>query len=123
MCRASETARYMFGVSYETDIRLMHHEPGEMSQRPLDQAASETAAAIRDLAPVPAQGNVAVISHGGNIFKGTGLRLSEGEIGVVQVDESGAITLISQFSGSTLGFYVRMKEEEAKTEASKSAQP
>ena len=123
MCRASETARYMFGVDYETDARLMHHEPGEKSKRPLDQAASETAAAIRELAPLPALGNVAVISHGGNIFKSTGLRLSEGEVGVLQLDESGAFTLIGQFTGSTLGFYVRMKEQEAKREGSEGKQP
>ncbi|MEM6858678.1 MAG: hypothetical protein AAF559_12470 [Pseudomonadota bacterium] len=120
MCRASETARYLFGSDYETDARLMHHEPGEMSKRSLDQAASETAAAIRELAPLPAGSNVAVISHGGNIFKGTGLRLSEGEVGVLQIDEIGAFTLIGQFTGGTLGFYVRMKEEEAKREAGES---
>ena len=113
MCRATETARYMFGVDYTTDARLMHHDPGEDSSRPLDLAARETAELVSELAPLSGEGNIALISHGGNIFMSTGLRLSEGEVGILRVDENGKATAISQFSGSTLGFYVRMKQQEA----------
>ncbi|MEM7688421.1 MAG: hypothetical protein AAF291_05315 [Pseudomonadota bacterium] len=113
MCRSAETARYMFGVDYETDARLMHHDPGADSARPLDKAAQETRELIASLGPVSAGGNIALISHGGNIFKSTGLRLTEGEIGVVRVGEDGAIETLGQFTGSTLGFYVRMKQDEA----------
>lgn len=113
MCRSSETARYMFGVDYEVDGRLMHHDPGPDSKRPLDNAAKETGELIREMMAVPAGGNVALISHGGNIFKSTGLRLTEGEIGVLRVDESGEISVLGQFTGSTLGFYIRMKQAEA----------
>lgn len=113
MCRAAETARYMFGVDYTTDARLMHHNPAENSDRPLDQAAQETAELVSELAPISRGGNVALISHGGNIYEGTGLRLSEGEVGVLSFDESGKATPIGQFTGSTLGFYVRMKQAEA----------
>ena len=118
MCRAAETARYMFGVDYTTDARLMHHDPAENSDRPLEQAAQETAELVRELAPLSDEGNIALISHGGNIFEGTGLRLSEGEVGILGLDDSGQATPIGQFTGSTLGFYVRMKQaEEAKAEA------
>jgi len=112
MCRAAETARYMFGVDYETDPRLMHHNPDEDSDRPLDQAAKETAQLVSGLAPVGGQGNIVLISHGGNIFKGTGLRLTEGEVGVLRFDENGKAIPIGQFTGSTLGFYVRSKQAE-----------
>ncbi|MDJ0977431.1 MAG: hypothetical protein QNI87_02755 [Erythrobacter sp.] len=116
MCRATETARYMFGAEYETDNRLMHHDPGAQSKRPLDQAARETSEVIDELAPVLADGNVALISHGGNIFKSTGLRLTEGEIGVLQLDEQGKAIAMGQFTGSTLGFYIRMKQAEEASE-------
>lgn len=119
MCRAAETARYMFGVGYETDDRLMHHNPAKDSDHPLSKAAQETASVLGEITQIAKGSNVALISHGGNIFKSTGLRLGEGEIGVLQVSEAGEIKAIGQFTGSTLGFYVRMKQaEKAKSEQS-----
>lgn len=112
MCRGAETARYMFGVNFDMDMRLMHHDPSPDSKRPLDQAAKETRELISELASFSDDTNVALVSHGGNIFKSTGLKLTEGEFGVLKVDEKGEITVIGQFTGSTLGFYIRMKQAE-----------
>lgn len=113
MCRSAETARYMFGVDYEIDKRLMHHDPAENSDRPVEKAGEETAAVISELEALKLTGNVALVSHGGNIFKGTGLSLFEGEVGVLERDENGEFKGIGSFNGRTLGFYVRMKQLES----------
>lgn len=109
MCRSAETARFMFGVDYETDARLMHHNPGRDSDRTLDQAASEVREVLKGIAPGMEGTNIAIISHGGNIVKVAGLRLSEGEIGVLKLDQAGAVKAVGQFMGSDLSPYARRK--------------
>lgn len=105
MCRSAETARYMFGVNYEHDERLMHHEPG--GSRTLDIAASEVQTLLGELAPGLEGTNIALITHGGNIYRATGLRLTEGEIGVLRVTDEGDIIALGQVTGSGLGFQAR----------------
>ncbi|HEV7353667.1 MAG TPA: hypothetical protein VGN74_11125 [Brevundimonas sp.] len=100
MCRTTETARYMFGT-YEIEPRLIHPNPGVPGGRDVNQAGEELAALLRAL---PREsGNVAIVSHGGNIVRATGLRLAEGEIGVVRVQPDGSIVAVGQLPGSDLG--------------------
>ncbi len=105
MCRSAETARYMFGVDYELDTRLMHHDPD--GERNLDVAEAEVRALLGELAPGLPETNIALVSHGGNIFRVSGLRLTEGEIGVLQLGEDGSVTALGQITGSGLGFFAR----------------
>ena len=105
MCRSAETARFMFGVDYESDLRLMHHDPN--GERTLDIAAEEARALLGEIAPGLPKTNIALVSHGGNIFRVSGLRLTEGEIGVLRLDEDATITVLGQLTGSDLGFAAR----------------
>lgn len=116
MCRSAETARFMFGVDYETDPRLMHHDPGPQSARTLDQAALELNDVLGELAPGLEGSNIAIITHGGNIQRLTRLRLSEGEIGVFKLEDDGTATAYGQLMGSDLGPYARRKLAEAMEE-------
>ncbi|MEM6907553.1 MAG: hypothetical protein AAF494_02650 [Pseudomonadota bacterium] len=109
MCRSAETARFMFGTGYETDTRLMHHDPDPEGGRDLEKAVEELREMLREIAPGEAGTNIALISHGGNIVKVSDLRLSEGEIGVLELDESGTATALGQFMGSDLSVYARRK--------------
>ena len=111
MCRSAETARYMFGVDYELDARLMHHEPG--GARNLDVAEAQGRALLSELAPGLPDTNIALVSHGGNIFRVSGLRLTEGEIGVLRLEESGEMSVLGQITGSGLGFFARWALEDA----------
>ncbi|MEL7042264.1 MAG: hypothetical protein AAGL90_12120 [Pseudomonadota bacterium] len=105
MCRSAETARFMFGVGYESDARLMHHDPN--GERTLDIAAEEVRALLSELAPGLPDSNIALVSHGGTIFRVSGLRLTEGEIGVLSLDETGTVVALGQLTGSDLGFLAR----------------
>jgi len=107
MCRSAETARFMFGVNYETDARLMHHDPGEESRRDLPQAASELGEVLGEIAPGLDRSNIALITHGGNIQQWTRVALSEGEIGIFKLDETGEATFYGQLMGSDLAPYAR----------------
>lgn len=109
MCRSAETARYMFGVEYETDTRLMHHDPAEGATRNLDAAEVELRELLSELSPGLEGSNIALISHGGNIFRVSGLRISEGEIAVLRLGPNGEIEALGQFMGSDLGPFARMK--------------
>ena len=111
MCRSAETARYMFGVDYEHDTRLMHHDPG--GARTLDVAEAELRALLGELAPGLPDANIALVSHGGNIFRVSSLRLTEGEIGVLRIEDTGDITVLGQITGSGLGFLARWALEDA----------
>ncbi|MGB3471053.1 MAG: hypothetical protein WBA51_09555 [Erythrobacter sp.] len=110
MCRSAETARYMFGVNYETDNRLMHHDPE--GQRNLDIAASEVRELLVELSPGMPDTNIALITHGGSILRATGLSLSEGEIGVLTLGEDGTINAVGHFMGSDLSPYARRLMQE-----------
>ena len=71
------------------------------SGRDVVAAGEELAALLRAL---PRDGgNVAIVSHGGNIARATGLRLAEGEIGVVRVEANGTIVAVGQAPGSDFG--------------------
>ncbi len=111
MCRAAETARYMFGVDYEHDDSLMHHVPG--GDRNLDVAETEVRARLAELAPGLPGSNIAMITHGGTVFRVSGLRLTEGEIAVLRLDDDGTVTTLGQIAGSTLGAYARLALEAA----------
>lgn len=111
MCRSAETARYMFGVDYETDDRLMHHDPD--GERTLDVAAQELQTLLTELAPGLPDTNIALISHGGNIVRVSDLRLSEGEIGVLRLADDGSVTTFGQFMGSDMAPYARRVLQES----------
>lgn len=113
MCRAAETARYMFGVDYELDNRLMHHDPNENSQRGMAIAVEEAKALIGELGPIAEGSNIVLVGHGGTIRNVTGLSLTEGEIAVLQVSEAGEIIALGQLTGSALGFYARWQSSKA----------
>jgi broad specificity phosphatase PhoE len=100
MCRTTETARFMFR-DYRIEPRLIHPNPGVPGGRDLDQAAEEFAEILRALPTV--DGNTVLISHGGNIFRATGLRLAEGEIGLVRIGADGTVEPLGQVLGSDLG--------------------
>lgn len=105
MCRATETARFMFG-SYSVEPRLMHENPDVPGGRNGEQAGREMAAIIRALPRTAA--NTALVSHAGNIQLATGIRLAEGEIGVLRVETDGRFTIIGQVLGSDLGPHARL---------------
>lgn len=111
MCRSAETARYMFGVDYESDVRLMHHDPD--GERTLDVAEQEVRVLLAEIAPGLPNTNIALVSHGGNILRVSGLRITEGEIGILRLDEDGAVTAVGQITGSDLGFAARLALERA----------
>ncbi|WP_300551556.1 hypothetical protein [Maricaulis sp.] len=106
MCRSTETARFVFGVGYETDLRLLHHDP--RGERNLDVATAEMLDLLSELAPEMDNGNIALISHGGTIFRVTGLLLSEGETVVLRLDENGGFTVEGHFMGGDFGRNARM---------------
>ncbi|NQY13801.1 MAG: hypothetical protein HRT81_08095 [Henriciella sp.] len=106
MCRSAETARLMFGVGYEVDVRLLHHDP--KGERNLDIAEDEARELLLELAPGSAGSNIALIGHSATITRVSGLRLSEGEIGVVRLSESGEAVSLGQFMGSDLAPLARL---------------
>jgi len=103
MCRATETARFMFG-SYSVEPRLIHHNPDVPGD--MERAGETFAEILRSLPPIA--GNTALIGHAANIARATGLRLAEGEIGVVRVAADGSFTVVGQVLGSDLGPLARM---------------
>jgi broad specificity phosphatase PhoE len=105
MCRTTETARFMFG-EYTTDPRLIHPNPGVEGGRDVEGAGQELATVLREQAG--RGGNTAIVSHAGNIFRATGLRLAEGEIGIVRVRSDGSIEPLGQVVGSALGAQARI---------------
>jgi broad specificity phosphatase PhoE len=111
MCRSAETARYMFGVGYQTDARLMHEDPA--GERNMDVAEQEMRALLTELAVELSDKNIALVGHGGVIHRTTGLGLSEGEFGVLRFEEDGRITIVGQFLGSDLAPFARRALEVA----------
>ncbi len=105
MCRAADTARHMFGVDYEHDDTLMHHVPG--GERNLDVAEAEVRAMLAALPSIEAGTNIAMVTHGSTVLRISGLRLVEGEIAVLRLDEDGNVTTLGEIAGSTLGAYAR----------------
>ena len=105
MCRAAETARFMFGTDYEIDMRLMHHDPN--GERNMDVAIAEAKALLAELAPVEAGSNIMLIGHGGTVRWISGLSLSEGGIAVLRLSDDGAVTTLGSFRGSDLASLAR----------------
>jgi broad specificity phosphatase PhoE len=111
MCRATETARFMFGC-YAVEPRLIHENPGVEGGRDGEQAGREFAEVLRALPRIP--GNTALVSHAGNIQRATGIRLAEGEIGVLRIEPDGRFTIVGQVLGSDLGPYARLALSQAR---------
>ena len=105
MCRTTETARFMFG-EYRIDPRLIHPNPDVPGGRDVTRAGEELIEILRELPR--GDGNTAIVSHGGNIARATGLRLAEGEIGVVRIGADGRIETVGQLLGSDLGAHARV---------------
>lgn len=108
MCRTMETARFMFG-DYRIDPRLIHPNPEVPGGRDVTRAGEELVDILRELPGVG--GNAVIVSHGGNIARATGLRLAEGEIGVVRMGADGRIETVGQVFGSDLGAHARVALE------------
>jgi broad specificity phosphatase PhoE len=105
MCRTTETARMMFG-GYRVDPRLIHPNADVPGGRGIEPAGEEFLQILRET--VSGSGNTVVISHGGNIFKATGLHLAEGEIGVLRLGPARAVEVLGQVVGSDLGGHARV---------------
>ncbi|MEL7232123.1 MAG: hypothetical protein AAGJ85_06395 [Pseudomonadota bacterium] len=112
MCRAAETSRYMFGVDYELDTRLMHHDPSENSARNMAVAVEEAKAVLSEVGPNLEGTNIVLVGHGGTIRRATGLSVTEGEIAVLQVSDTGEIKALGQLTGSALGLYSRWQSSQ-----------
>jgi len=105
MCRTTETARMMFG-NYRIEPRLIHPNPGVPGGRGVDGAGEELLQILGEI--VIGRGNTVLVSHGGNIFRATGLRLAEGEIGILRVSPDGEVEVLGQVLGSDLGPHARV---------------
>jgi phosphohistidine phosphatase SixA len=102
ICRTMETGRLMFGRATAEEM-LMHDDPPtgrtvEVAERDLKNLVSSI-----DLAG----GNVALITHGGNIKKAFDVTVVEGAFAVLKRDEKGNVTLVGQTTGSDLDFPAR----------------
>lgn len=105
MCRSAETARYMFGVEYELEPALMHHDTE--NGRTLQMAADETRQLLASLSPEDLESNIALVTHGGHVLMVSGIYLSEGELAILKLDETGGVTVVGQFDGSDFAGYAR----------------
>lgn len=105
MCRATETARYMFGPSWHVDTRLMHEDPA--GTRDAAAAAGEMQQLMAELAAGVGTTNLALVGHGGVIHLATGVALSEGDVAVFRIGEDFRPYLIATFRGSDLDHFAR----------------
>ncbi len=118
MCRATETARFMFD-RYEIEPRLMHHD--NTAERTVTVAGQELNALLADI-PRGGTDNTVMVSHIGNIYFATGQRLSEGEFAVLQRQEDGHYMILGTFDPGYIGAearYVQYKAEQAAKAAAK----
>ena len=109
MCRATETARFMFD-RYVIEPRLMHHD--NTPERTVLVSGRE----LNDLlAEIPQGGtdNTVMVSHIGNIYFATGVRLSEGEFAVLQRQADGRYVVLGQFDPGYIGAHARQAQYEA----------
>jgi phosphohistidine phosphatase SixA len=111
MCRTMDTGRLIFG-RVVAEPRLLHHD--NVAERTVTVSGRELNTLLAD---VPLNdGNVAMVSHIGNIYFATGMRLSEGEIGVLQRQADGTLVILGQIIPNELGAIARqrlMEREEA----------
>jgi len=117
MCRATETARFMFG-RYEIEPRLMHHD--NPPERTGAVAGQELNARLADIAR-GGKDNTVMVSHIGNIYFATGMRLSEGEFAVLQRQEDGKYVILGTFDPGYIGAHARQAQYEAEQSANASA--
>ncbi len=106
MCRATETARFMFG-RYEIEPRLMHHD--NTAERTVTVAGKELNALLADM-PAGAKDNTVMVSHIGNIYFATGLTLSEGEFAVLERQEDGHYVALGTYDPGYIGAAARTKQ-------------
>lgn len=92
MCRATETARFMFN-RFEIEPRLMHHD--NTAQRNVIVSGQEMNALLADLPR--GTDNTVLVSHIGNIYFAIGVRLSEGEFAVLERQAGGGFVVLGTF--------------------------
>jgi len=116
MCRAMETARFIFG-RYEVEPRLMHHD--NTPERNVTVSGKE----LNDvLASLPnSSGNTVLVSHIGNIYFAIGLTLSEGEFGILQRQADGRYVILNTIDPGDIGAIARTAIYRA--ERAKAAKP
>lgn len=113
MCRATETARFMFG-RYEIEPRLMHHD--NTPERTVTVAGQELNALLADI-PRGGKDNTVLVSHIGNIYFATGQRLSEGEFAVLERQEDGRYVILGTFDPGYIGAHARSAQYKAEQAA------
>lgn len=102
MCRATETARFIFN-RYTVEPRLMHHDNN--AARTVIVSGAEMNAVLASLPR--ATDNTVFVSHIGNIFFAMGLTLSEGEMGVLQRQEDGSYVILGTIDPGYIGALAR----------------
>lgn len=119
MCRTMATGMQMFG-RVTAEPMLLHHD--NVPERTVVETGKELNALMAQQSP-EAGSNIVFISHIGNIFFATGMRLSEGEIGLVQKQKDGKFVILGQMVANDLGAHARqalsMKEQAARGDAAK----
>lgn len=118
MCRATETARFMFD-RYEIEPRLMHHD--NTAARTVTVSGQELNALLADI-PAGGKDNTVMVSHIGNIYFATGITLSEGEFAVLERQEDGHYVCLGTFDPGFIGAAARSalyKAEQAAKAAAK----
>jgi phosphohistidine phosphatase SixA len=120
MCRTMATGMQMFG-RVTAEPKLLHHD--NVPERTLVVSGAELNALMAQQTP-EAGSNIVFISHIGNIFFATGMRLSEGEIGLVQRQKDGKFVILGQMVANDLGAHARqflyLKEQAEKAPEEKS---
>lgn len=103
MCRAKETARFIFN-RYEIEPRLMHHD--NTAARTVTVSGRE----MNDLlASLPRGGtdNTVFVSHIGNIFYAIGIQVSEGEMAILERQADGSYVILGTLDPGYIGALAR----------------
>lgn len=116
MCRSMDTARMMFG-RVEPESRLLHHD--NVPERTLTVSGQELNDLLAEL--TPNQGNHVLVSHIGNIFYATGIRLTEGEFVVLERQADGSYEALGKVDPGDISAYARMALMRAEAEASRAS--
>lgn len=103
MCRATETARYIFG-RYEIEPRLLHHD--NTPERTVTVSGKELNDVLASL-PSGRSDNTVLVSHIGNIYFAIGLTLSEGEFGILQRQADGRYAILNTIDPGDIGAMAR----------------
>lgn len=102
MCRATETARYMFN-RYEIEPRLMHHD--NVAERTVTVSGRELNALLAELPR--GRDNTVLVSHIGNIYFAIGVRLSEGEFAVLERQPDASYVVLGTFDPGDISAHAR----------------